>query len=103
MLTVVQEAEVGIFDKILDRVLVSLPSQLFGQIADERDASVFAGLREGRKSRAFDTYELLARGITFREKLATLLALVHICTRVFPLQSMIINSEYRAHWPLYKF
>ena len=53
-------------------------SQLFGGVAEEKEAGAFAGTREAKKMRAYDTYQLLTQGITFKMQLATLLSLVSV-------------------------
>ena len=72
-----QELKPGAFDKSLVRLLATLPNQIFGEIAEEKDANVFVANREAKKMRAYDTYELLARGITFSTHLSSLLSLVN--------------------------
>lgn len=53
-----------------------IDAQLFGIVAEEKEAGAFAGTREAKKLRAYDTYQLLAQGITFKANLATMLSLV---------------------------
>ena len=66
----------GALDETLPRVLPMVDTQLFGMVAEEKEAGAFAGTREAKKLRAYDTYLLLAQGITFKANLATLLSLV---------------------------
>ena len=74
-----QDAQPGALDESLPRVLPIMEAQLFGEVAEEKEAGVFAGTREAKKLRAYDTYQLLAQAITFRTQLATLLAPVSPC------------------------
>lgn len=53
-----------------------IDSQLFGGVSEEKEAGAFAGTREAKKIRAYDTFQLLAQGITFKLQLASLLSLV---------------------------
>ena len=50
-------------------------ADIFGAAGEAREAGVYGGqYREAKKNRAFDTYLLLARHITFRTHVAALLA-----------------------------
>lgn len=77
---VLQDMEAGCMDDYVLRILPMIDSQLFGGVAEEKEAGAFAGTREAKKLRAYDTYQLLAKGITFDKQLATLLGLVSLFT-----------------------
>ena len=77
---VLQDMEAGCVDDYVLRILPMIDSQLFGGVAEEKEAGAFAGTREAKKLRAYDTYQLLAKGITFDKQLATLLGLVSLFT-----------------------
>lgn len=81
-----QSMEAGCLDDYLPRVLPMIDGQLFGGVAEEKEAGAFAGTREAKKLRAYDTYQLLAQGITFRTQLANLLGLVSPKTLHLPLR-----------------
>ena len=68
--------EAGCLDEYVLRLLPMIDAQLFGGVAEEKEAGAFAGTREAKKMRAYDTYQLLAQGITFDTQLANLLGLV---------------------------
>ena len=73
-----QVMEAGCLDEYVLRLLPLIDSQLFGGVAEEKEAGAFAGTREAKKLRAYDTYQLLAQGITFDTQLANLLSLVRL-------------------------
>ena len=70
----VQDLQHGSLDEALPRILPMIEAQLFGGVAEEKEAGAFAGTREAKKLRAYDTYQMLAQGVTFRTQLATMLA-----------------------------
>ena len=70
----VQDLQPGSLDEALPRILPMVEAQLFGGVAEEKEAGAFAGTREAKKLRAYDTFQMLAQGVTFRTQLATLLA-----------------------------
>ena len=70
----VQTAEPGALDDVLPEVLPLLEAELWGDVADEREAGAFSGsCREAKKPRAHDTFQLLAQGTTFRTHIGPLL------------------------------
>lgn len=73
-----QDLVPGCLDDYIQRIMPMIDSQLFGGIAEEKEAGAFAGTREAKKMRAYDTYQLLAQGITFKTQLVNLLSLVRL-------------------------
>ena len=70
----VQTAEPGALDDVLPEVLPILEAELWGDVADEKEAGAFSGsCREAKKLRAADTFQLLAQGTTFRSHIGPLL------------------------------
>ncbi|KAK9863125.1 hypothetical protein WJX84_001609, partial [Apatococcus fuscideae] len=70
-----QRAGPGSLDPIIGPALGLMEADIFGAAGEARDAGVYSGqYREAKKNRAFDTYLLLARHITFRTHVASLLA-----------------------------
>ena len=80
-----QGTEAGYMDDYVTRILPMIDSQLFGGVAEEKDAGAFAGTREAKKLRAYDSYQLLAQGITFEKQLANLLSMVGSTRPSFPM------------------
>ncbi|KAL0035339.1 hypothetical protein WJX77_001780 [Trebouxia sp. C0004] len=75
--TVSKGAAPGALDGYLDRILPVMEADLFGDIADAKEADAFAAkYREAKKCKAYDMYQLLARMITFRQNIGQLLAAV---------------------------
>ena len=70
-------SEAGVLDECAERVLEVLEDQLFGTVAEEKEvAAVTGGVREAKRARSYDSYELLARCTTLRTHLTLLLGLV---------------------------
>ena len=69
-----QRAEPGALDAILGPALNLVEADLFGAAGEARDAGVYGSTREAKKNKAFDTYLLLARHISFSSHVAALLA-----------------------------
>ncbi len=71
-------------------LLVLLEGDLFGAVAEAKEVAAVAGqFKEAKKQRAYDSYRLLAQGITFRTHAAYLLSLVrHFCNQIFPTPSI---------------
>ena len=68
---------VGLLDECTERVLGILETQLFGHVAEEKEvAAVVGALREGKRTRSYDCYQLLAQCTTTRTHLTLLLGLV---------------------------
>jgi hypothetical protein len=102
-----QGAEPGALDGVLAEVLPIMEAELWGDIADEKEAGAFSGsCREARKLRAYDTYQLLAAGVTFRGRIAQLLQPVRACACA-PLPpfnvwaAIIVPSLPRAYFPFF--
>ncbi|KAL0018407.1 hypothetical protein WJX79_009395 [Trebouxia sp. C0005] len=75
--TISKGAAPGALDGYLDRILPVMEADLFGDIADAKEADAFAAkYREAKKCKAYDMYQLLARMITFRQNIGQLLAAV---------------------------
>ncbi|KAL0044331.1 hypothetical protein WJX82_000142 [Trebouxia sp. C0006] len=75
--TVSKGAAPGALDGYLDRILPVMEADLFGDIAEAKEADAFAAkYREAKKCKAYDMYQLLARMITFRQNIGQLLAAV---------------------------
>lgn len=54
-----------------------MEADLFGDVAEAKEATEFGvGMKEVKKCRAYDSYNLLAAGISFREQITTLLSTV---------------------------
>lgn len=74
-----QDLEPGGFDEALGVLLVLLEGDLFGAVAEAKEVAAIAGsLKEAKKQRTYDSYRLLAQGITFRTHAAFLLSLVRL-------------------------
>ncbi|KAK9818396.1 hypothetical protein WJX72_012002 [[Myrmecia] bisecta] len=72
-------AEAGALDDCLQQVLPLMEADLFGDVADAKEAAEFAGAyKEAKKCRAYDTYQLLARMVTFRTHIGLLLSSVRV-------------------------
>lgn len=70
-------SQAGMLDEVAERVLAILGDQLFGVVAEEKEVAAVAGaLREAKRTRSYDSYEVLARCTTLRTHLAMLLGLV---------------------------
>lgn len=51
-----------------------MEAELFGQVSEEKEANAFVGgCKEAKHLRAYATYQILARGVTFRDHMSTLL------------------------------
>lgn len=62
-----------------------LEGDLFGAVAEAKEVAAVAGqFKEAKKQRAYDSYRLLAQGITFRTHAAYLLSLVRRLQPDFP-------------------
>ncbi len=69
-----QGAEAGALDDVIGDVIPIVETELFGQVSEEKEANAFVGgCKEAKRLRAYATYQLLARGITFRDHMSTLL------------------------------
>ncbi|KAK9808411.1 hypothetical protein WJX73_001754 [Symbiochloris irregularis] len=67
----------GLLDECTPRVLAILEEQVFGLVGEEKGVSAVVGaLREGKRVRSYDTFQLLAQHTTTRSELAPLLGLV---------------------------
>ncbi len=54
-----------------------MEDELFGKVAEEKEARVFVGsYKEGKRTRALDTYEALAQHTTFAVQFGAVLQLV---------------------------
>lgn len=69
----------------LPRIIEAVEAQLFGIIAEEKEAGAFAGTREAKRLRAYDTFQILASNATFRDHLASLLE---------PVQAVIAKGQH---------
>ena len=88
-----QKAEPGALDDILPEVLPILEGELWGDVADEKEAGAFAGsCREAKKLRAADTFQLLAQGTTFRTCIGPLLRPVR------PPFSLVLEVNTQIRW-----
>ena len=69
-----QGAEAGSMDDVIGDVIPIVEAELFGQVSEEKEANAFVGgCKEAKRLRAYATYQLLARGVTFRDHMSTLL------------------------------
>ncbi len=69
-----QGAEAGALDDVIGDVIPTVEAELFGLVSEEKEANAFVGgCKEAKRLRAYATYQLLARGITFRDHMTTLL------------------------------
>ena len=69
-----QDAEAGALDDVIDDIIPIVEAELFGQVSEEKEANVFVGgCKEAKHLRAYATYQILARGVTFRDHMSTLL------------------------------
>ena len=94
-----QDAEPGALDGVLPEVLPIIEAELWGDVADEKEAGAFSGsCREARKLRAYDTYALAARGVTFRTHVSALLQPVPatFCSAARPSHACIRDMLLRA-------
>ena len=74
-----QDLPPGGFDEALGVLLVLLEGDVFGEVAEAKEAAGYgAGVKEAKKQRGYDAYRLLAQGITFRTHTALLLSLVGV-------------------------
>ena len=90
-----QKAGPGGLDLILVPALGLVEGDIFGAAGEAREAGVYGGqYREAKKNRAFDTYLLLARHISFRTHVAALLA---------PVSTQTQESLQRLAWPTLNF
>ena len=61
-------------DDVISDVIPIVEAELFGQVSEEKEANAFVGgCKEAKRLRAYATYQLLARGITFRDHMSALL------------------------------
>lgn len=64
---------------MLEPILACVEEELFGKVAEEKEAKAFvAGCKEGKRSRALDTYELAAAHVTFAVHFADVLRPVRL-------------------------
>jgi hypothetical protein len=69
-------------------------AELFGQVSEEKEANAFVGgCKEAKHLRAYATYQILARGVTFRDHMSTLLQPV----RYFHVSRICIKRLLIAH------
>ena len=69
-----QDAEAGALDEVIDDIIPIVEAELFGQVSEEKEANAFVGgCKEAKHLRAYATYQILARGVTFRDHMSTLL------------------------------
>ena len=69
-----QGAEAGALDDVISDTIPVVEAELFGQVSEEKEANAFVGgCKEAKRLRAYATYQLLARGVTFRDHMSTLL------------------------------
>ncbi|KAL4434124.1 hypothetical protein ABPG75_000565 [Micractinium tetrahymenae] len=74
---VVAVGEPGCLDDSLLLILPLMEADLFGDVAEAKEAAEFASAyKEARKCRGYETYQLLARVITFGERIPELLTTV---------------------------
>ncbi|KAL4860053.1 Small subunit processome component 20 [Chlorella vulgaris] len=74
---VVQVGEPGCLDDSLLMLLPLMEADLFGDVADAKEASEFAAAyKEAKRCRAYETYQLLASVVTFGERVGELLTTV---------------------------
>ncbi|PRW58885.1 small subunit processome component 20-like protein [Chlorella sorokiniana] len=74
---VAQVGQPGCLDDSLLMILPLMEADLFGEVAEAKEAVEFAGAyKEAKKCRAYETYQLLAGLITFGERAAELLTTV---------------------------
>lgn len=72
-----QNLDPGGFDDALAPLLPLVEGDIFGAVAEAKEVAAFAGgLKEAKKQRGYDSYRLLAQGVTFRTHAAFLLSLV---------------------------
>lgn len=75
-----QDAKPGALDDVIGDIIPIVEAELFGQVSEEKEANAFVGgCKEAKRQRAPATYQLLARGVTFRAHMATLLQPVQPC------------------------
>ena len=73
--TLLQHLNIPAFTAILS----SLQADLFGDVAEAKEAAEFAGAyKEAKKCRAYETYQLLASIISFGDRIAELLTTVQV-------------------------
>jgi hypothetical protein len=67
----------GALDASVALLLPILDSELFGEVAEAKEYSNFAAAyKEAKKCRAFESYQLLAAGVTFGDSISHVLGLV---------------------------
>ena len=93
-----QDVEPGALDGVLPEVLPIIEGELWGDVADEKEAGAFSGTcREARKVRAYDAYALAAQGVTFRARISALLQPVRpLILRDYPLHACMQSKHARC-------
>lgn len=98
MVVLVQGAGPGALDEDLEDIMAVIEAEVWGDIGEEKEAGAFSGgCMEAKREKGFDTYQLLAAGITFKTHVSALLQLVRPLFITSALCQEYLHVQHKRH------